>query len=244
MKVENKALELNPNTNLLVYALMGVGVVTFLAGLFLNPQRVWFAFLLNHALFLGLAVGAAFFLVVHYLASAGWNVAVRRVTESFATYIFYALGFNIVLFFGLSKIYPWTNHEFMAADHLLHAKIGYFSFGFYALRALMFFGIVSFIVYKFINNSIAQDQEGGLERSNRQKPLAAMFLVLFAPLFTVYTVDLMKSLDPKWFSTIYGVYVFIGYAQASVAGVIIVIRQLQKSGYLKFVTADHYHDLG
>ena len=91
MKLDANKLTLNASTNSLVYGLMGVGALSFVAGLFINAKRVWFSYLLNHALFLGLAIGAIFFLVIHYLALAGWNVALRRVTESFASYIFFAV---------------------------------------------------------------------------------------------------------------------------------------------------------
>lgn len=244
MNLDARKLELKPSTNTLVYGLMGVGAVTFLAGLFVNAPRTWHAFLLNHSLFMGLGIGALFFLVIHYLAFAGWNVAVRRVTESFVSYLVFAFVFQVVLYFGLGKLYPWTNHELMATDHLLHGKQGYFSLPFYIARGLIFFGVIVFFGWKLLQNSTSTDEEGGTERFARQKTLSAMFLVFFAPLFTVFSVDLLKSLDPKWFSTIFGVYVFIGFVQASVAAVIITIRMMQRHGYLQVITADHFHDLG
>jgi hypothetical protein len=244
MKLEAKKLELNPSTNMLVYGLMVIGVLSFAAGLFINADRTWHSFLINHALFMGLGIGGLFFLVIHYLALAGWNVAVRRVAESFASYLVLAFVFNIVLFFGLSHLYPWTNHELMANDHLLHGKQGFFSLPFYIGRVVVFFGVTVFFAWRLIYNSTMQDDVGGVELRDRQKPLSAMFLVLFCPLFTVFSVDLLKSLDPKWFSTIFGVYVFIGFAQAFVAASILTIRMLQKKGLLQVVTADHFHDLG
>lgn len=244
MKLDAKKLTLNPSTNALVFALMGLGLASFGIGLFLNAKRVWFSFLLSHSLFLGLGIGALFFLVIHYLAFAGWNVAVRRVTEGFASYLFFAFAFTVLLLFGLGQIYPWTNHELMQHDHLLHGKAGYFSTGFFAARVIAFCAVVTFFAWRMIGNSTAQDGEGGVERLSRQKPLAALFLVLFAPMFTVFSVDLIKSLDPKWFSTIFGVYVFIGFTQASVAATILAVRMLQKHGYLSVVTPDHFHDLG
>ncbi len=244
MKLDSRKLELNSSTNNLVFGLIGIGVLSFIAGMFINAPRTWHAFLLNHSLFMGLGIGGLFFLVIHYLAFAGWNVAMRRISESFASYLVVALVFQVVLLFGLGKIYPWTNHELMANDHLLHGKQGFFSLPFYIARTAVFFGVVIFFSWKLIQNSIRQDAEGGVELLNKQKPLSALFLVLFAPLFTIFSVDLIKSLDPKWFSTIFGVYVFIGFVQASVAASILTIRMLQKKGYLSIVTADHFHDLG
>ncbi len=231
-------------TNSLVMGLMGLGVLTFAAGLFMNPTRLWQAYLVYHSLFFGLAVGALFFLVVHYLAGAGWNVVVRRVTESFASYTFFAGAFSLVLLFGLSYIYPWTNHEMMEGSHILHGKMGYFGTAFFSARVIGFFVIVSFFAWRLLANSTDQDEEGGVELRNAQKPLSAMFLVTFAPLFTMFAIDTIKSLDPKWFSTMFGVYVFIGFVQGSVAALIIVVKMLQKHGYLSVVNENHFHDLG
>lgn len=239
-----KKLQPAGGTQTLLMGMIGLGIATFAAGLFLNPSRMWEAFLVYHTLTMGLAIGAIFFLVVHYLASAGWNVAVRRVMEGFASYFFVAAIFNVVLLFGHTKIYPWANLEFMNSSHVLQGKIGYFSAGFFSARVLVFTTVVCFFAWRMIGNSTRQDDEGGVELSNRQKPLAAMFLVLFAPLMTMFAVDVIKSLDPKWFSTMFGVYVFIGFVQAMAAAAIVAVYQLQKAGYLSWVTADHYHDMG
>jgi len=244
MKLEARKLDLNPSTNMLVYALMAIGVLSFAAGLFMSPHRAWNSFLISHMFFLGLGIGGLFFLAIHYLAFAGWNVAVRRIAESFASYLIYAFVFSIVLFFGLKYLYPWTNHELMATDHLLHGKQGYFSLPFYMGRIVVFLGLVVFFAWRLIYNSTMQDEVGGLELQRRQKPLSAVFLVLFAPLFTVFCVDVLNSLDPKWFSTIFGVYTIIGFTQAFMAAAVLAIRQMQKHGHLNVVTADHFHDIG
>jgi hypothetical protein len=244
MKLDAKKFEPASSTNMLLFALMGIGALSFAAGLFRDPARLWHAYLLYHSLFFGLGVGAIFFLVVHYLASAGWNVALRRVTESFASYLFYAAGFSLLLLGGLSKLYPWTDLHLMESDHVLRGKIGYFSVPFFTVRMLAFFAMISFFAWKLIGNSVNQDQEGGTALSDRQKGLSALFLVLFAPMFTILSVDLIKSLDPKWFSTMFGVYVFVGFVQASVAAIILTIHLMQKKGYLSVVTEDHFHDLG
>ena len=63
-------------------------------------------------------------------------------------------------------------------------------------------------------------------------------------MMTMFAVDVIKSLDPLWFSTMFGVYVFVGFVQAMAAMAIVAVYQLQKAGYLGWVTADHYHDMG
>lgn len=243
-KIDAKKFTPASGTNLLVMGLMALGVITFLFGLFVDAPRVWKAYLIYNTLFFGLGIGGLFFLVIHYLAGAGWNVAVRRVTESFASYvIFGALG-TVVLLCGLKYIYPWTNPSVMESSHVLHGKVGYFGWKFFSARVIFFVAMTAFFAWRLLANSTNQDEEGGLELRAAQKPLSALFLVMFAPLFTVFSVDLLKSLDPKWFSTMFGVYVFIGFVQGSIAAVIITIKSLQKNGYLSNVNENHFHDLG
>ena len=83
-----------------------------------------------------------------------------------------------------------------------------------------------------------------MDSINKQKKLGAIFLVFFAPMFTVLSVDMVKSLEPKWFSTMFGVYVFTGFVQSAMAVMILSIRALQKRGLMQNVTPDHFHDLG
>jgi hypothetical protein len=193
---------------------------------------------------MGLAIGSLFFLMIHYLSLAGWNVAAKRVSESLAFYLFLAFVFNVLLFFGLGKVYPWTNHAWMMSSEVMRGKISYFSTSFYVIRSLIFFALILIATWKLLGNSLAQDEEGGTELMLRQKPVAALFLVFFGPFFTVYSVDLIISVEPKWFSTVFGVYLFIGFVQAAIAALVIAIYLLQRKGYLEVVTPDHFHDMG
>ena len=243
-KLDARKLTRASGTDTLVMGLMGLGVLTFVGGLFMDPSRMWKAYLVYSLLFFGIGIGGLFFLVIHYLAGAGWNVAVRRITESFASYVAFGAASVALILFGLKHIYPWTDHAFMESSHLLHGKMGYFGTVFFAARVLFFLVMVAFFAWRLLGNSLAQDEQGGVELRAAQKPLSALFLVLFAPLFTVFSVDMLKSLDPKWFSTMFGVYVFVGFAQASVAATIVVVKMLQKHGYLGHVNENHFHDLG
>lgn len=239
----DEKLQPSSGSNLLIYAMIAVGIATFGAGLATDAGRIWRSYLLHNMLFLGLGIGAAAFLVTHYLATSGWFVAIRRVPEAMVSTLRIGFLTTLALFAGLGHLYPWTNHELMHADHFLHHKAGYFSTAFVAARVLLFFGVVLFFTYKLLKNSLRQDTEGGLELRNRQKPLSAAFLVLFAPLFTIFAIDLVKSLEPKWFSTIFGVYMFSGFMQTATAVMIICVLFLKRAGYLGIAREDHVHDM-
>ena len=205
--------KLKPGSNALFYVMVAIGIATIGAGRATDAARMWRSYLLGNMLFLGMGVGAMVFLVVHYLASSGWFVAIRRIPEAFASTLKYGFLTTLVLFAGLGKLYPWMNHELMHSDHLLHQKSGYFSTAFFVTRVILFFIVVLFFAHKILQNSLRQDTEGGLALRDNQKRVSAAFLVMFAPLFTLFAIDLVKSLEPKWFSTIFGVYMFSGFMQ-------------------------------
>lgn len=240
----DEKLQGNGFTNQIVFALIALGVLTFGIGMFTDAARTWRAYLLHNVMFLGLGFGAMLFLCFHYLAGSGWFVLVRRVPEAMADYLKVGVITTLFLLLGLSHIYPWMDHDMMHAEHFLHHKVGYFSTGFFVARLIVFFAIVLYFSSKVLGNSLRQDSEGGKDLRNKQKPLAAGFLVLFAPLFTVFAVDVVKSLEPKWFSTIFGVYMFAGFIQTTIAVMLISIYLLKRSGYMEYVRADHIHDLG
>lgn len=231
-------------TNQLIFAFIALGILTFGIGMFTDAARTWRSYLLHNIMFLGLGFGSMLFLCFHYLAGSGWFVLVRRIPEAMADYLKVGVVTTFVLLLGLSHIYPWTDHAMMESEHFLHHKTAYFSTGFFIARMVLFFAVVLYFSSKVLTNSLRQDSEGGVDLRNKQKPLSAMFLVLFAPLFTVFAVDMVKSLEPKWFSTIFGVYMFAGFIQTSIAVMVIAIFLLKRSGYMSYVRNDHVHDLG
>ena len=229
--------------NKLFIGMMLIGLVTFGLGLFTDAPRVWRSYLISNMIFVGLGIGASVFLVLHYLAGSGWFVVIRRIPEAMVSTLRISFVTTLVLLLGLGKLYPWTNTEMMRADHFLYHKIGYFGTAFFSIRMLLFFAVVIFFTTKLLKNSIRQDEEGGLDLRDRQKPISAAFLVCFAPLFTLFAIDMVKSLEPKWFSTIFGVYVFSGFMQTAVEVAIICLCLLKRANFLKIVREDHVHDM-
>ncbi len=240
----DEKLQTSGLTNQIIYAFIAIGVLTFAAGMFTDAARTWRAYLLHNVMFLGLGFGAMLFLTFHYLAGSGWFVLVRRIPEAMADYLKVGVITTLILLLGLTHIYPWTDHDMMHAEHFLHHKVGYFSTGFFVARLVLFFAVVLYFSIKLLNNSLRQDEEGGVSLRDKQKPLSAGFMVLFAPLFTVFCVDVVKSLEPTWFSTIFGVYMFAGFIQTTIAVIIISIYLLKRGGYLGYIRPDHIHDLG
>jgi hypothetical protein len=208
-------------------------------------RRFFFAYLLNFAFVLSLALGALYFVILHHLTHAGWSVVVRRVSEAVsATLPFLALLFIPVLL-GLHDLYPWSQAAVVARDHALQGKAAYLNVPFFAARWVVYFAIWSVTALYFFRCSLQQDSSGDAMLTVRMQRRAAPAMVLFGVTLTFASIDLLMSLDPHWYSTIFGVYYFAGGVVGIYALLTVLLFALQRSGFLrKAVTVEHYHDLG
>jgi len=230
-------------TALMALAVVGLGL--FGLGLFLDPHRAWASFLQNHFFFMSLGLGGLFFAAIQWLTSAMWSVTIRRVTESFTAYLPVALLTFGVVALGIHDIYVWSHPEHVKGDIILEGKAGYLSPAFFVIRNVVAIALWFFFSKKLIGNSVAQDEskDAGLTLKNRG--LAPIFLILFGLTFTMASFDQVMSLDPHWFSTMFGVYCFAGLFYSTLALTAVLTVYLKKNGALDgYVNENHLHDLG
>jgi hypothetical protein len=233
----------------LVAALVGVvGVVASLAlamGSEHGAEQFFRSYLVNFAFFLSLALGALFFVMVTHLTRAGWSVALRRLAEVVAWTLLPLGLLALVILFGIEELYEWSHAEEVAHDPLLQGKAGYLNTTFFIVRIVAYFVIWNLLAWYFGSRSVAQDNSHDPRLTVRMEKIAAPGTILFALTVTFAAFDLIMSLYPHWFSTIFGVYYFAGCALGFFALVPIVLRALEATGRLTRVThAGHYHDMG
>lgn len=113
-----------------------------------------------------------------------------------------------------------------------------------ALRLVLYFAVLSLIGYYYWSKSVKQDETGDIELTSKREWWAPASTMAFALMITFMSFDLIMSLDPAWYSTMFGVIFFANSFTAGIAGTILVCMVLQKKGYLKTVNTEHYHDLG
>ena len=222
-----------------------VGFAVFALGLSSDPARAWASFLHNHFFFMSLALGGLFFAAIQWLTSAMWSAPVRRIAESFTAYLPVALITTAVLYFGIHSLYIWSDAAKVHGDAVLEGKSGYLSQNFFVIRDLVAVGLWMLFAKIMIGNSLKQDQTKSFAETARNRSLAPAFLIIFALTYTMVSFDQLMSLDPHWYSTIFGVYCFAGmfYAQLALTAIIAVV--LLKNGKLKGIVNDnHLHDLG
>ena len=203
------------------------------------------AFLTSYAFFLSISLGGLFFVLVSHLTRAGWSVVVRRCGEMVASTLPLMVLGAVVVFAGRHFLYEWTHAEAVAQDHILHGKAAYLNTPFFAIRLVVYFLVWVGLSWFFLSRSRRQDESGdpGLTRS--MEKLSAPGMILFALTVTLASFDLLMSLEPHWFSTIFGVYYFAGCVLGFLCFFVLFLYLVQRTGALtRLVTREHFHDLG
>ncbi|UCE61310.1 MAG: hypothetical protein JSU63_06095 [Phycisphaerales bacterium] len=217
-----------------------------------HRARFGFAYLWAFSFVWAVALGALFFVGLQHLVHAVWSVAVRRIAEMFAGLIWLvAILFVPLLLYCIYNdrfgLYPWLDANKVAHDSLLSGKKAYLNLPFFTVRAVVFFALwIAFAAY-FTGGSLKQDAgRGGVEVSLRMRRTAAPFMMLFAVTATFASIDWLMSLEPLWFSTIFGVYVFSGMVVTSLSIISIATVWLRSSGRLgRGIVGDgHLYNLG
>jgi len=241
--------------------LIGLGVLLSLLGWIDAEQRgrLEHGYLLAFVFVWSIVVGALFFIALQHVTGSVWSVVIRRVAEMFASPVWLvALLFVPILIVTLvpgdSPLLPWAQaaHDAHAADHgheahLLEVKAPYLNVPFFIVRTVVFFGIWILFAAFFVRTSLKQDDgAAGPEASAKMKSVSAPFIILFAFTVTFASFDWLMSLEPAWFSTIFGVYVWSGMTVASLAAITIAVVALRAKGWLPegLVTYDHLYSLG
>ncbi len=227
-----------------------LGVIAFVAlalcgaGAAIDPKQFSFSWLFAFGFFFTLCAGCFFWTIVHYATDAEWTVVVRRQLENIAVLVAVLAILFIPILLLRHHLYEWMNIA-PGKEATLDSKRAYLNLNFFILRAAFFLGffiIASQLLRRF---SVRQDKDGNPQFTIRLRKVAFASLPLFALCLTFGAFDWLMSLNYRWFSTMFGVYIFAGAAGSSMALLVLVITALQRAGYLKnVVTREHYHIMG
>lgn len=256
---DDESIRLNPAWQSVRVVSLAAGVVCLLLAMALGMMQqdksyFFHSFLTSFVYFLSISLGALFFVPIHFLARAGWNVVVRRVAElMMQNLIPLSMLFLVILLpvlFGSYSLFDWNNPELLVQggehyDQLIAHKAPYLNWGFFTIRAFIYFGAWIGIARYFYTNSLKQDGTGDKQITLNLQKNSSLAVIIFALTVTFASFDWLMSLDPHWFSTIFGVYFFAGCAVSFFAAITIILFLLQSDGKLVgIVTKEHYHDLG
>ena len=221
---------------------VSVGLAALTTGGF---TRLAFAYLTSFAWGLSLALGALFFVILQHLTRAGWSVVVRRLAEGVASTLPFWAAMAVPVLAFMPLLYHWSHRDVVAQDVLLQAKSAYLNVPFFIVRLVVFFAVWILLTRFFAGRSRQQDESGDPGLSLLMQRRAAPAMIAFALTLTFASFDLLMSLDPHWFSTIFGVYYFSGALVGFMALLTVIALLVQRAGLLRrAITVEHYHDLG
>jgi hypothetical protein len=227
-------------------------------------RRWQFGYLTAWVFAWSLATGALFFVLIHHLTRARWSTVMRRIAENvsrtFPWLAVLSLGWLLpMLLWDNHELYFWSfvgdlphsapkdggmwqGHE---AYHHVHGKLGWLNGGFFAARLMLYMAIYTGIAWYFSKWSRAQDDSGDPAISEKLRIASGPGMLIFA-LTTVFVgFDVVMSLAPEWYSTIYSVNLFGGAMIGTYAFLGLLTRAIQQSGRLtRSITVEHYHDVG
>lgn len=232
-------------TKTIYSVLIFVGLLLFVVGLFKDQTRTWYSFLTSYFYFTSLALGGLFFAAIQHVAKAGWSVNVRRLAESMTAYLPIAAIGGLVLLFGAKELYIWLDSATVANDPLIQGKSAYLNMTFFVIRMVVFF--VAWLIFRhlIIGSSLKQDIDGDEKHTLRNVGYSVAFLLVFSLSYSLFSVDTLMSLQPHWYSTIWGVYCFAGLFQSSLAVITIMSIIMMRKGLVRgLISEDHLHDLG
>jgi len=221
-----------------------VGLALSIAGYFMDVEQFYRSYLIAFAFWASIGLGGLFFTLLHHLVGAEWSIVLRRMGESLMITLPIMIIFFIPLIFGFHHIYEWSHTEVVAQDHLLKEKAGYLNTNFFVIRTVIYFTIwfvFGRILYKF---SLQQDG-GNHSQNDNMRRLSAPGMILFAITITLAAYDWLMSVQPHWYSTIYGLWYFAGMFLAILSFFVIFGLYLRKKEILsQTITVEHYHDIG
>lgn len=224
------------------------GLALTLLGGFLDAKRALFAYLVAFVYWLGIAIGVLILLGAVHATKAKWPVVLRRFLETVPQTIpLFAILF-VPIALGMGQLYLWVHPHGLEGElaHAVEHKLPYLNPPFFVARAAVYFVFWTLCAWLLRSWSMRQDELGGVSLTVRQRRLGTGMLPFLALTMTFAGFDWMMSLDPRFFSTIFGVYWWAGSFMSAFAVTILAARlgRDDRDWFSSFMSLDHYHALG
>ena len=211
-------------------------------------NKPWAAFYVSAFFFFMISLGVLAFYAIQRASQAGWSPVLFRVMEGITAYILPGGIIVLVILFlsslHLNHLFIWMDPEVVAHDKLIAGKTGYLNTPFFLARAIFFLG--GWSLYRFFSRkfSLAQDNASDISNHKKNFRISAAFLVFYIVTESIMSWDWIMSVDPHWFSTLFGWYVFASMFVSGITAIALITIYLKSNGYLEFVNDSHIHDLG
>lgn len=220
------------------------GVLLCVAGYLLDRDVFLRSYLFADMFWTGMAVGCLGILLLHHTVGGKWGMVIRRLCEAGARTIPYMAIFFVPVLLAMPVLYVWMRPE-AAHNANIQSKAAYLNAPFFIARAIFYFAVWTLYAYLLSAWSAKQDRTGDGRLISRMRAVSAPGLIVFTFTATFAFVDWIMSLEPEWFSTMYGVMFVVGQVLEAFALVVAVVIVLSRWEPVKeYITAQHLHDLG
>jgi hypothetical protein len=228
---------------------LGVGIagaVLCAVGFFVSgPTQFYRSYLWSYLLVLGLSLGPLAWLMLQYVTGGAWGVVIRRPCEAAARTLPLVAAMFLPIAIGINNLYDWAHADKVAASPMLQHKHLYLNWQFFLIRAVVYFGGWLFLSWFFNRWSAAEDRDGPAVAHTKMTFLAGPGILFWGFTVTFMSIDWVLSLQPEWFSTIFGMLFIASQLLTSMAFLITLMVLLSRYRPMSEVlTPRHLHDLG
>lgn len=211
-------------------------------------EQFFHAYLVAYVFWTGVSVGSLAILMLHHLSGGGWGLVIRRILEASTRVIPLMLVLFIPIIFGMKTLYEWTHPlSEIPESHreLIKHKMPYLNTPFFIGRTIFYFAVWGLLMFLLNKWSLEQDRTANPNLRKTMQGLSGPGLVLFGLTVTFAATDWVMSLEPEWFSTIFGLLIMVGWGLSAFAFVIITAALLSnRKPLLGVIVPMHFHDLG
>ena len=208
------------------------------------PRQFAFSWFFAGCFFFTLLVGSLFWVVIHHAVDSCWSVGIRRQLENVSC-LFPVLAILLIpILFIAPLLWSWmadsplTNHE-------LAEKSAFLNQNFFFLRTFFYIALFWGVAYLLRRNSLAQDLDGAAIHTIRNRRVAFFIIPVGAIALTFWSYDWIMGLNYRWYSIIWGIYIFAGSVLGSLSLIILVTNGLRSAGYLRrLFTKEHNYAFG
>ncbi|MEZ5288993.1 MAG: hypothetical protein R2712_30170 [Vicinamibacterales bacterium] len=208
-------------------------------------DRFYEAYLVAWVAWTGMGLGSLALLMVHHLSGGAWGVVIRRILEAAARTLPAMAVLGLPILAGMGHLYHWSHADVAAADAAIRDKAAYLNVPFFIARYVIYFAIWSFMAYRLSGWSAEQDRTGDPSLADKMAALSGGGLLVFGLTVTFAVVDWTMSVNPHWFSTMWGLLYVAGWGLSALAFAIFILALLAREKPMDHVVnASHFHDLG
>ncbi|MDH4248266.1 MAG: molybdopterin oxidoreductase [Deltaproteobacteria bacterium] len=261
--LEQSNLRLPKGWRLALWGMVGLGTVMFALGLTTNAERTWQAFLINALFWGGMAQAGVMLSVIWQITDARWGRPFKRLSEGYAAFLPVSFLMFVLVFFGSGHLYEWVHAP-------MHAKAGWLNLPFFIIRNTVALLVLIGLTFVYVRNALKPDLAaarklvpgfGGafaerllngygdhqteVERLElRARRLAPALGIVFAVVMSLVAFDYLMSLDQEWFSTLFGVFFWVGNLYSALALMMIIVTFTRDRPVIReFMTINRFNDL-